>query len=130
MNEFQEIHPQILKTHVNARLRRLEEGTKIDWSTAEALAVGSLMYQGHDVRISGEDVGRGTFSQRHAMLVDQKTNELYIPLNSLKYGNGGRLEVANSLLSEEAVLGFEYGIAIDNPNNLVIWEVRVFFIIS
>lgn len=110
--------------HVNSRLSKLELGTKIDWSTAEALAIGSLMYQGHNVRISGEDVGRGTFSQRHAMLVDQKTNEMYIPLNSLKHGNGGKLELANSILSEEAVLGFEYGMAIDNPRNLIIWEAQ------
>lgn len=82
------------------------------------------MYQGHNVRISGEDVGRGTFSQRHAMLVDQQSNEMFIPLNTLKHGNGGKLEVANSILSEEAVLGFEYGMAIDNPNNLIIWEAQ------
>lgn len=82
------------------------------------------MYQGHNVRISGEDVGRGTFSQRHAMLVDQKTNELFIPLNEMKGGLGGRFEVANSTLSEEAVLGFEYGMSIDNPNNLIIWEAQ------
>lgn len=97
---------------------------KIDWSTAEALAIGSLMCQGYNVRISGEDVGRGTFSQRHAMLVDQVTNEMYIPLNSLKHGDTGKLEIANSILSEEAVLGFEYGMAIDNPNNLIIWEAQ------
>lgn len=82
------------------------------------------MYQGHNVRISGEDVGRGTFAQRHAMLVDQKTNEMFIPLNSMEGGNGGKLEVANSILSEEAVLGFEYGMSIDNPNNLIIWEAQ------
>jgi len=109
---------------VNARLKKLENGVKIDWSTAEALAIGSLMYQGHNVRISGEDVGRGTFSHRHAMLVDQQTNEMFIPLNSMEGGNGGKLELAHSILSEEAVLGFEYGMAIDNPNNLIIWEAQ------
>lgn len=113
-----------MKTHVANRLKRLESGEKIDWATAEALAFGSLMYQGFNVRISGEDVGRGTFSQRHAMLVDQETNEMYIPLNTLKGGHGGKLEVASSILSEEAVLGFEYGMAIDNPNNLIIWEAQ------
>lgn len=82
------------------------------------------MYQGHNVRLSGEDVGRGTFSQRHVMLVDQQTNEMYIPLNDMAHGNGGKLEVANSILSEEAVLGYEYGMAIDNPNNLIIWEAQ------
>ncbi|EDV52980.1 probable 2-oxoglutarate dehydrogenase E1 component DHKTD1 homolog, mitochondrial [Drosophila erecta] len=118
------VHPHLLKTHVNARLKKLENGVKIDWSTAEAMAIGSLMYQGHNVRISGEDVGRGTFSHRHAMLVDQQTNEMYIPLNNMEGGNGGKLEVAHSTLSEEAVLGFEYGMAIDNPNNLIIWEAQ------
>ncbi|XP_055381186.1 probable 2-oxoglutarate dehydrogenase E1 component DHKTD1 homolog, mitochondrial [Condylostylus longicornis] len=118
------IHPHLLKTHVTGRLKKLSEGNKIDWSTAEALAIGSLMYQGHHVRISGEDVGRGTFSQRHCMLVDQKTNEIFIPLNRLNGGYGGKLEVANSILSEEAVLGYEYGMSIDNPNNLIIWEAQ------
>lgn len=125
INPFlQNIHPHLLKTHVNSRLKRLDEGLKIDWSTGEALAFGSLMCQGHNIRISGEDVGRGTFSQRHAMLVDQETNEIYIPLNTLKHGDTGKLEVANSILSEEAVLGFEYGMAIDNPNNLIVWEAQ------
>ncbi|XP_030369346.1 probable 2-oxoglutarate dehydrogenase E1 component DHKTD1 homolog, mitochondrial [Scaptodrosophila lebanonensis] len=118
------IHPHLLKTHVTARLKKLEAGSKIDWSTAETLAIGSLLYQGHNVRISGEDVGRGTFSHRHVMLVDQKTNEMFIPLNSLEGGLGGRLEVAHSILSEEAVLGFEYGMAADNPHNLIIWEAQ------
>lgn len=121
---FQTIHPHLLKTFVKNRLAKLESGQKIDWATAEAMAIGSLMYQGHNVRISGEDVGRGTFSQRHAMLVDQQTNDMYIPLNDMSHGNGGKLEIANSILSEEAVLGFEYGMAIDNPNNLIIWEAQ------
>lgn len=107
--------------HVQGRLKKLAEGNKIDWATAEALAIGSLMYQGHNVRISGEDVGRGTFSHRHAMLVDQKTNEMYLPLNHM---DGGKLELAHSILSEEAVLAFEYGMAIDNPKNLIIWEAQ------
>jgi probable 2-oxoglutarate dehydrogenase E1 component DHKTD1 len=74
--------------------------------------------------LSGEDVGRGTFSQRHAMLVDQDTADVIIPLNSIKGGHGGKLEIAHSILSEEAVLGFEYGYSIENPNNLVIWEAQ------
>ncbi|XP_055906250.1 probable 2-oxoglutarate dehydrogenase E1 component DHKTD1 homolog, mitochondrial [Eupeodes corollae] len=118
------IHPHLLKTHVEGRLRKLNSGQKIDWATAEALAIGSLMHQGHNVRLSGEDVGRGTFSHRHVMLVDQKTNEMYLPLNGMNQGSGGKLEVAHSILSEEAVLGFEYGMAIDNPNNLIIWEAQ------
>uniref|UniRef100_A0A2M4BCS7 Putative 2-oxoglutarate dehydrogenase e1 subunit n=2 Tax=Anopheles marajoara TaxID=58244 RepID=A0A2M4BCS7_9DIPT len=120
------IHPHVKKTHVDGRLKRLTEGQRIDWATAEALAFGSLMYQGYNVRLSGEDIGRGTFAQRHAMLVDQRTNEIYIPLNDLTGGGpaAGRLELANSILSEEAVLGFEYGMAIDNPSTLVLWEAQ------
>ncbi|XP_063705809.1 probable 2-oxoglutarate dehydrogenase E1 component DHKTD1 homolog, mitochondrial [Culicoides brevitarsis] len=118
------VHPHLLKTFIMGRMKKIIEGTKIDWATAEALAFGSLMYQGHNVRLSGEDVGRGTFSHRHAMLIDQKTNEMYIPLNAMRGGLGGKLELAHSILSEEAVLGFEYGYAIDNPNNLVIWEAQ------
>lgn len=118
------VHPHLLKTHIDGRLRKLNSGQKIDWATAEALAIGSLMYQGRNVRISGEDVGRGTFSHRHVMLVDQKTNEMFVPLNGMDRGLGGKLEVAHSILSEEAVLGFEYGMAIDNPNNLIIWEAQ------
>nr|CAD7193877.1 unnamed protein product [Timema douglasi] len=79
---------------------------------------------GFNVRISGQDVGRGTFSQRHAMLVDQVTDDMYIPLNDLLDDQAGHLEVVNSNLSEEAVLGFEYGMSIENPNNLIIWEAQ------
>ncbi|XP_049533346.1 probable 2-oxoglutarate dehydrogenase E1 component DHKTD1 homolog, mitochondrial [Anopheles darlingi] len=120
------IHPHVKKTHVDGRLKRLSEGQRIDWATAEALAIGSLMYQGYNVRLSGEDIGRGTFAHRHAMLVDQRTNEIYIPLNDLTGGGpgSGQLELANSILSEEAVLGFEYGMAIDNPSTLVLWEAQ------
>nr|CAD7259238.1 unnamed protein product [Timema shepardi] len=218
------IHPHLLKTHVKGRLNKLTEGSKIDWSTAEAMAFGSLMYQvnrvqfvalfrfflsryisssfmalpsplfwissstvsihllldlalsplpttcwthflttlrsntdakpkaligqesapkpppplkgctcknrcisqlpGFNVRISGQDVGRGTFSQRHAMLVDQVADDMYIPLNDLLDDQAGHLEVVNSNLSEEAVLGFEYGMSIENPNNLIIWEAQ------
>lgn len=113
----------MLKTHVNAKKNKILKGD-IDWATAEAMAIGSLLYQGHNVRLSGEDVGRGTFSHRHIMLVDQETNEIFVPLNSMKGGLGGKVEVANSILSEEAVIGFEYGMAIDNPNNLIIWEAQ------
>ncbi|GFG30109.1 hypothetical protein Cfor_07750 [Coptotermes formosanus] len=118
------IHPHLLKTHITARLNKMSTGSKIDWATAEALAIGSLLYQGFNVRISGQDVGRGTFSHRHIMLVDQKSNEMYIPLNSLIDGQTAYLEVANSILSEEAVLAFEYGMSIENPNNLIIWEAQ------
>ncbi|XP_048586334.1 2-oxoadipate dehydrogenase complex component E1 isoform X2 [Nematostella vectensis] len=118
------IHSHLKKTHVNARLAKLKEGTGIDWATAEALALGSLLYQGFHARISGQDVGRGTFSHRHAMLIDQKTEEMYIPLNNLREDQTGFLEVCNSHLSEEGVLGFEYGMSIENPNHLIIWEAQ------
>lgn len=118
------IHPTVLRGHVKNRLSRIAEGIKIDWSTAEALAIGSLLFEGHNVRISGQDIGRGTFSQRHAMLVDQTTNSNYMPLNHIHSSQTGFLELANSILSEEAVLGYEYGMSIENPNNLIIWEAQ------
>lgn len=118
------LHSHLLKTHVQARLQKLEEGTKLDWSTAEALAFGSLLCQGFNIRISGQDVGRGTFSQRHAMVVCQETNDTYIPLNHISPQQTGFLEVCNSPLSEEAVLGFEYGMSIAQPKLLPIWEAQ------
>ncbi|KAK2842480.1 hypothetical protein Q5P01_012680 [Channa striata] len=119
-----QLHSHLVKTHVQARLHKLEEGTKLDWSTAEALALGSLLCQGFNIRISGQDVGRGTFSQRHAMVVCQDTNDMYIPLNHISPEQTGFLEVCNSPLSEEAVLGFEYGMSIAQPKLLPIWEAQ------
>ncbi|XP_013188189.2 probable 2-oxoglutarate dehydrogenase E1 component DHKTD1 homolog, mitochondrial [Amyelois transitella] len=118
------IHPHLDKTHVKNRLTRLNEEKQLDWATAEALAFGSLLMEGRHVRLSGEDVGRGTFSHRHAMLVDQQNESIYIPLNHIHEDQKGFLEVANSILSEEAVLGFEYGMAYDCPDNLVVWEAQ------
>lgn len=118
------VHPHLLKTHIAGRIKKVETGTGLDWGTAEALALGSLLYQGFNVRISGQDVGRATFSHRHAMLVDQATNEIYIPLNDIVPDQTGKLEIANSILSEEAVLGFEYGMSVGSPDNLVIWEAQ------
>lgn len=80
------LHPRLQKYHIDARLKRLEKGEGLDWATAEALAFGSLMKEGHGVRISGQDVGRGTFSQRHAMFVCQETEKTVIPLNHLGDG--------------------------------------------
>lgn len=71
------IHPKLLKNHVQSRLNKIASGEHLDWSTAEALAIGTLLYQGYNVRISGQDIGRGTFSHRHAMLVDQSTGGIY-----------------------------------------------------
>ncbi|KAF8575257.1 dehydrogenase E1 and transketolase domain-containing protein 1 [Ramaria rubella] len=118
-----EIHSR-LKRHVRHRLESLDKGTGIDWATAEALAWGSLMREGHDVRISGQDVGRGTFSHRHAMLVDQNTESVIVPLNAAISPALGRLELANSSLSELAVLGFEFGLSWERPNILPIWEAQ------
>ncbi|KAM3609018.1 uncharacterized protein V6R79_008537 [Siganus canaliculatus] len=122
--EHIQLHSHLGKTHVQARLQKLEEGTKLDWSTAEALAFGSLLSQGFSIRISGQDVGRGTFSQRHAMMVCQETNDMHIPLNHISPEQTGFLEVCNSPLSEEAVLGFEYGMSIAQPKLLPIWEAQ------
>ncbi|XP_054631558.1 2-oxoadipate dehydrogenase complex component E1 [Dunckerocampus dactyliophorus] len=118
------LHGHLDKTHAQARLQKLEEGSKLDWSTAEALAFGSLLCQGFNIRISGQDVGRGTFSQRHAMVVCQDTNDMFIPLNHISPQQKGLLEVCNSPLSEEAVLGFEYGMSIAQPKLLPIWEAQ------
>lgn len=118
------IHPHLKKTHAEARIKKLGSGTGIDWATAEALAIGSLLHQGYHVRFSGQDVGRGTFSHRHTMLVDQQTDEMFVPLNNMSEQQKGFLEVVNSPLSEEACLGFEYGMSIENPNHLIIWEAQ------
>eukprot|EP00095_Tigriopus_kingsejongensis_P000620 maker-scaffold275_size226830-snap-gene-0.25 protein:Tk00620 transcript:maker-scaffold275_size226830-snap-gene-0.25-mRNA-1 annotation:"2-oxoglutarate dehydrogenase e1 component dhktd1-like mitochondrial" len=120
------LHSHLKKIHVDARMKKLESGGSIDWGTAESLAVGSLLYQGFNVRFSGQDVGRATFAHRHAMLVDQDSNEMFIPFNELKQKKPdcGHLEMANSPLSEEAVLGFEYGMSVENPKNLIIWEAQ------
>lgn len=118
------LHPTLSKVLVKDRASKVQEGSKIDWATAEAMAFGSLLYQDFNVRISGQDVGRATFSHRHAMLVDQATGEITIPLNNLKPDQKGFLEIANSILSEEAGLAFEYGLSLDSPNNLVIWEAQ------
>ncbi|KZV93424.1 2-oxoglutarate dehydrogenase, E1 component [Exidia glandulosa HHB12029] len=118
------IHPR-LQRHVKSRLSSLESGSRLDWATAEALAWGTLMREGYNVRISGQDVGRGTFSHRHVMFVDQETEQVVVPLNeSDKQPGDGMLELANSSLSEFAVLGFEYGMSWDNPRLLCLWEAQ------
>lgn len=118
-------HPRISKYHIDNRVAKIKTGDKLDWATAEALAFGSLLTEGYHVRISGQDVGRGTFSQRHAMLVDFETERTVIPLNSIiESKKQGKLEIANSHLSEFAVLGFEYGVSWETPNRLCIWEAQ------
>jgi 2-oxoglutarate dehydrogenase E1 component len=100
-----------------------ESGEGIDWATAEALAFGSLLLDGHPVRLSGQDSGRGTFSQRHAVLVDQETEAHYLPLNNIRPGQP-HFEVVDSPLSEAGVLGFEYGYSLADPRSLVVWEAQ------
>ena len=105
------------------RRRAIETGQGIDWSTAEALAFCSLLLEGHPVRLSGQDTERGTFSQRHSVLVDQDNEDRYIPFNNLGEGQA-RFEVINSMLSEEAVVGFEYGYSLAEPDALTLWEAQ------
>lgn len=112
-----------LKRILAARKKSVDEGKNIDWSTAEALAFGSLVLDGHHVRVSGQDVERGTFSQRHAVLHDQENEDTYTPLNSLSKDQA-RFVISNSSLSEFGVLGFEYGYSLSSPNALVMWEAQ------
>ncbi|MCZ8261282.1 MAG: 2-oxoglutarate dehydrogenase E1 component, partial [Beijerinckiaceae bacterium] len=116
------IHKTIQRFLENRR-KMVESGEGIDWAMGEALAFGSLVTEGHRVRLSGQDCERGTFSQRHSVLIDQETETRYTPLNHIQAGQG-RYEVINSMLSEEAVLGFEYGYSLSEPNALVCWEAQ------
>lgn len=106
---------------LEARKTSIESGKDINWGTAEALAFGSMLTEGRNIRLSGQDSGRGTFSQRHSVLIDQNNDSTYIPLNNLA-NSQGRYEVIDSCLSEYAVMGFEYGYSLVNPNGLVLWE--------
>jgi 2-oxoglutarate dehydrogenase E1 component len=101
----------------------IETKAGIDWGTAEALAFGTLLQDGVHVRLSGEDVQRGTFSHRHAVVHDQKTGETHCPLNNVP-GNKSDITVCNSLLSEYGVLGFDLGYCMEDPNQLVLWEAQ------
>jgi 2-oxoglutarate dehydrogenase E1 component len=112
-----------IQRFLDNRRNAIEEGTAIDWATAEALAFATLLAEGHVVRLSGQDVERGTFSQRHAVLIDQETEARYIPFDHVS-PKQGRFEVINSMLSEEAVLGFEYGYSLAEPDALVLWEAQ------
>jgi 2-oxoglutarate dehydrogenase E1 component len=110
-----------LQRILDAKKAMFESGEGFDWATAEALAFGSLVAEGQSVRLSGQDSGRGTFSQRHAVWVDQQTGDKYIPLAHI---DGGRFEVRDSPLSEFGVLGFEYGYSLADPKTLVLWEAQ------
>ncbi|KAJ2551667.1 hypothetical protein EV175_003608 [Coemansia sp. RSA 1933] len=140
------VHPRIERFHIKPRMKKLQEGAAVDWATAEALAFGTLMREGYNVRLCGQDVGRGTFSQRHVMFVCQETERVYIPLNHATRDNStsdkegassstdkevavhqrrhGKLEVVNSNLCEAAAVGFEYGVSLEDPFTLPIWEAQ------
>ncbi|PLX37919.1 MAG: 2-oxoglutarate dehydrogenase E1 component [Hyphomicrobiales bacterium] len=105
------------------RRKAIDAGKNIDWATAEALAFATLMKDGHAIRLSGQDVERGTFSQRHSVIHEQDTGERYTPLDNFA-SETARYEVINSMLSEEAVLGFEYGYSLAEPNALTLWEAQ------
>ncbi|MCL2715148.1 MAG: 2-oxoglutarate dehydrogenase E1 component [Alphaproteobacteria bacterium] len=112
-----------IRRFLDNRARAIDSGTGIDWATGEALAFCSLLQEGYKVRLSGQDSERGTFSQRHSVLIDQEDESRYTPYNHLG-GPQGHYEVINSALSEEAVLGFEYGYSLAEPNALVMWEAQ------
>ena len=112
-----------LKKIFDIRAQSIKNGKTIDWSTAEALAFGTLLTEGFSVRLSGQDSGRGTFSQRHAVLRNQENHERYIPLNNIANGQKN-FEIIDSLLSELAVLGFEFGYSLSEPETLVLWEAQ------
>jgi 2-oxoglutarate dehydrogenase E1 component len=110
-----------LRRVIDGRAEMFKSGENFDWATGEALAFGTLISEGYQVRLSGQDSGRGTFSQRHAVWVDQTTEAKYVPLKTLPHG---RFEVLDSPLSEYGVLGFEYGYAMADPKSLVLWEAQ------
>ncbi|MCZ6886405.1 MAG: 2-oxoglutarate dehydrogenase E1 component, partial [Alphaproteobacteria bacterium] len=115
-------HPRITR-QLKTKAKMFETGQDIDWATAEALAFGTLVNEGTPVRLSGQDSGRGTFSHRHSVLVDQVSEERFIPLSNIS-PDQARFEVIDSPLSEASVLGFDYGYSITDPNSLVLWEAQ------
>jgi 2-oxoglutarate dehydrogenase complex dehydrogenase (E1) component-like enzyme len=119
------VHPRILKYHVQQRQSQIEKDS-YDWATAEAIALASLVDSGNNIRFAGQDVERGTFSHRHLVLTDNKTEETWTPLKEKSQGftPKGRFQLVNSALSEAGVMGFEYGYSLENPKNMVIWEAQ------
>ena len=112
-----------IQRFLDTRRKAIETGEGIDWSTAEALACCALLLDGHRVRLSGQDFERGTFSSRHSVLIDQESEARHTPFNHLAEKQG-KFEVLNSMLSEEAVLGYEYGYTLSEPNALTMWEAQ------
>ncbi len=117
-----DVNPKIAR-QLEAKRVAIEAGEGIDWATGEALAFGTLLMDGNRIRLSGEDCQRGTFSQRHAVLIDQTTQNEYTPLNNI-LPEQSKIEIYNSLLSEVGVLGFEYGYTLADPKTLVLWEAQ------
>ena len=121
--------PESIKPHrtvarmLETKAEMIRTGEGIDWATGEALAFGTLLTEGYPVRLSGQDCTRGTFSQRHSAIIDQESEERYYPLNHIKPGQA-EYEVVDSMLSEYAVLGYEYGYSLAEPNALVMWEAQ------
>jgi 2-oxoglutarate dehydrogenase E1 component len=115
-------HPKVARL-MEARAAMVRPEGKIDWGCAEALAIGSLVLEGTAVRMSGQDTGRGTFSHRHAVLHDVKTDAAYVPLDNIRQGQAKFL-VLDTMLSENAVLGFEFGFSSADPHKLVVWEAQ------
>ncbi|MGK5085823.1 2-oxoglutarate dehydrogenase E1 component [Bdellovibrionota bacterium FG-1] len=116
------LHPK-LRRFFEARLKAVQDGQGLDWGNGETLAYASLVHEGYPVRLSGQDAERGTFTHRHCVLNDFETGEAYCPLNHLSEGQA-LFDVHNSSLSETAVLGFEYGFSLSDPNTLSIWEAQ------
>ncbi|WP_420548653.1 2-oxoglutarate dehydrogenase E1 component [Curvivirga sp.] len=116
------VHSKIVR-QLKAKQKMFDSGEGIDWGTAEALAFGTLLCESTTIRLSGEDCKRGTFSHRHSVLIDQKDESEYIPLNNIRTGQA-RYEVIDSPLSEFGLLGYEYGYASAEPHSLVIWEAQ------
>ncbi|WP_404381613.1 2-oxoglutarate dehydrogenase E1 component [Caenispirillum salinarum] len=113
-----------IQRQMKAKAKMFESGEGIDWATGEALAFGTLLVEGAHVRLSGQDAGRGTFSQRHSVLVDQNSERTYVPLNHIRPGEQARYEVIDSPLSEVSVLGFDYGYSLQEPHGLTLWEAQ------
>src|SRR5277367_4552940 len=116
------LNPKIAR-QLDAKRAAIASGNGIDWATGEALAIASLCAEGTHVRLSGQDCGRGTFSHRHAILIDQETEQRYIPINHVRAGQAP-FEIIDSPLSEAAVVGFEYGYSLADPSTLVLWEAQ------
>ncbi len=112
-----------LRRLLGTRDKMVDSGAQVDWATAELLAFASLLDEGYNIRLSGQDSERGTFSHRHAVLVDQENEARHCPLDHISKSQG-RFEVINSMLSEEAVLGFDYGYSLAEPDALVLWEAQ------